>query len=185
MLKDRGYILQKEDVDMTEEKFQEAFGVRREAMTILAPKKDDPTDQIFVFFSDEERVSTKEIKSYVDRIEQQQVNRAIIVCRSITPIGKRTLQEMRSGEGLIIEHFQEVELMINITEHELVPVHVVMNAQEKKDLLERYKLKDSQLPRIQMEDPIARYYGLQRGSVVRVIRPSETAGRYVTYRICV
>ena len=34
--------------------------------------------------------------------------------------------------------FLESELLINLTEHELVPEHVVMTQEEKEELLKRY-----------------------------------------------
>eukprot|EP00602_Paraphysomonas_sp_CaronLab_P008460 CAMPEP_0185026588 /NCGR_PEP_ID=MMETSP1103-20130426/10942_1 /TAXON_ID=36769 /ORGANISM="Paraphysomonas bandaiensis, Strain Caron Lab Isolate" /LENGTH=172 /DNA_ID=CAMNT_0027560219 /DNA_START=152 /DNA_END=670 /DNA_ORIENTATION=- len=171
---------------MTTEEFRLQFGDEpsRENLTIFVEKADDATDQIFVFFPVDEKVGVNPIKAYCLRMKEQGVKRAIIVVKNnLTPCAKQALKEL-GVRGYRMEYFRDAEMLVDITEHKLVPEHVVLTTQEKNELLIRYKLKPSQLPRIQLQDPMSRYLGLNHGQVVKIVRPSETAGRYITYRIC-
>ncbi|KAL3868642.1 hypothetical protein ACJMK2_041425 [Sinanodonta woodiana] len=188
---DRGYLVTQDELDQTLEEFKADKGDKpserrpaRSDLIILVAHNDDPTDQMFVFFPEEPKVGIKTIKTYCQRMQEENITKAIIVVQvGMTPSAKQSLVDM--APKYILEQFLESELLINITEHMLVPEHVVMTPEEKSELLTRYKLKESQLPRIQAGDPVARYFGLKRGQVVKIIRPSETAGRYVSYRLCV
>uniref|UniRef100_A0A0N5ATW4 DNA-directed RNA polymerases I, II, and III subunit RPABC1 n=1 Tax=Syphacia muris TaxID=451379 RepID=A0A0N5ATW4_9BILA len=191
MCHDRGYLVTQEELDQTLENFKEMFGDRpserkpsRNELTILVAHNDDPTDQMFVFFPEDAKIGIKTIKAICQQMQEQAITRAIIVVQAgMTPSAKQAIGDM--APKYMLEQFLEAELMVNITEHELVPEHVVMTIEEKAELLARYKLKESQLPRIQQSDPVARYFGLRRGQVVKIIRPSETAGRYISYRLVV
>ncbi|CAH1776048.1 unnamed protein product, partial [Owenia fusiformis] len=186
---DRGYLVTQDELDQTLDQFKQQFGDKpserrpaRSDLIVLVAHNDDPTDQMFVFFPEEPKVGIKAIKTYCQRMQEESITKAIIIVQNgMTPSAKQSLTDM--APKYILEQFLEAELLINITEHHLVPEHVIMTPEEKKELLERYKLKESQLPRIQQGDPVARYFGLKRGQVVRIVRPSETAGKYVTYRL--
>ena len=187
MLNARGYLVAQAELDRDKDSFTEEFGEdpRRDALTLQFDLREDPTQHIFVFFPNEEKVGVKTIKEYAKRMKDEQVNRAIIVVQqSLTPFARQSLLECQA-QKFYIEQFQEAELLVNITDHVLVPEHILLSDEQKRVLLDRYKVKETQLPRIQMHDPVARYFGMRRGQVVRIIRPSETAGRYVTYRLCV
>ncbi|PRP87148.1 DNA-directed RNA polymerase [Planoprotostelium fungivorum] len=183
MLLDREYLVDATKKEEQLEDFKSRYdGESREVLTLLQRKKSDPSDQIYVFFPDEEKVGVKSLRTYVTKMKESQVSRAIVVVRQgMSPFAKQALAEIQPKYKF--EQFTETELLVNITEHQLVPEHVRLTKPEKKALLERYKLKESQLPRMQSSDPVARYYGLERGEVVKITRPSETAGRYVTYRL--
>jgi len=186
---DRGYLVTQDELDQTIEQFKAQFGDKpserrpsRNDLIVLVAHNDDPTDQMFIFFPEEPKVGIKTIKAYCQRMQEENITRAIIIVQNgMTPSAKQSLVDM--APKYILEQFLEAELLVNITEHELVPEHVVLTVDEKTELLARYKLKDVQLPKIQSGDPVARYLGLKRGQVVKIVRPSETAGRYVSYRL--
>ncbi|XP_014778424.1 DNA-directed RNA polymerases I, II, and III subunit RPABC1 isoform X2 [Octopus bimaculoides] len=188
---DRGYLVTQDELDQTLEEFKDQFGDKpserrpaRSDLIVLVAHNDDPTDQMFVFFPEDPKVGIKTIKTYCQRMQEENITRAIIVVQAgMTPSAKQALVDM--APKYILEQFLEAELLVNITSHMLVPEHVVMTPEEKSELLQRYKLKESQLPRVQQGDPVARYFGLKRGQVVKIVRPSETAGRYVSYRLVV
>ncbi len=113
---------------------------------------------MFVFFPDDEKIGIKIIKTYCQRMQEENIHRAIIIVQQgMTPSAKQVqnisiilyviifgLTHLFCFQSLvdmapkyILEYFLESELLINITEHELVPEHVVLTPDEKQELLAR------------------------------------------------
>ena len=139
---------------------------------------------IWVEFLPDSNVGIKQMRTFAQHLSQYNFHTGILITNvNITPAALKIIPAVASETR--IECFVEQDLLVNITHHELVPKHVLLSKEEKAKLLERYRLKDTQLPRIQVADPVARYLGLRRGQVVKIIRKSETAGRYASYRLCV
>lgn len=138
---------------------------------------------VWVEFNGDSNVGIKQMRLFAHHIVQNNFHTGIFIAQgTVTPAALKIIPTVKPSE---IEVFTEGDLLVNITRHELVPKHVLLSGEEKKALLERYRVKESQLPRIQQGDPVARYLGLRRGQVVRIIRKSETAGRYASYRWCI
>ena len=149
------------------------------------PTKSDPDPAptcgtIWVEFAKETSMGIKQMRGFAQHVQANNFKTGILVTQTaLTPAAMKIIPVVHPS---IIETFLETDLLVNITHHELVPKHVLLSGEEKKKLLERYRLKESQLPRIQVGDPVAKYLGLRRGNVVKIIRKSETAGRYASYR---
>jgi DNA-directed RNA polymerase I, II, and III subunit RPABC1 len=190
MLRDRGYQY---DQDMNFEDFKHTFCDSqtdvRERIRILTSRVDNSSEELMVFFSGEKKLTRDVVMRFCSQMEERQqevgtpVTKAIIIYPSDVVAMALNHIESLLQKDVKIELFKEEKLVVNITEHKWVPKHEALTSSQTEELKQRYKLKDvSQLPRISNADPIALYYGWSVGQVIKIIRPSETAGRYVTYR---
>ena len=76
-------------------------------------------------------------------------------------------------------------LTFNLTQHEMVPKHDIIEEDEKQELIKNLQITDvDKLPSKKKNDPVAKYYGMKEGDICKITRKSETAGNYVSYRLC-
>ncbi len=73
----------------------------------------------------------------------------------------------------------------NVMENYLVPRHSIMSDDKVAELLVKYGIVKTQLPKILMADPSAKSIGAKPGQVIMIERESPTAGLSVYYRLVV
>lgn len=207
MVADREYELAEEEVSISLDRFRDEYcnpdgSINRGKLQFSArpsesmlkkftpPATDanpDPVPDcgpIWVEFLSDKQFGVAQIRQFAQYTITNNYKTGIMVTH--VPLSPAARKSLAGVENLTkIECFLEDDLLVNITHHELVPKHVLLSREEKIALLKRYRLKETQLPRILQKDPVARYLGLKRGHVVKIIRNSETAGRYASYRLCV
>jgi DNA-directed RNA polymerase subunit H len=77
------------------------------------------------------------------------------------------------------------EQKFNIMNHELVPQHMIISEEEKKELFKKYDINPDQLPKMLDTDPVSIAIGAKPGQFVKIIRKSHTAKEAVAYRLVV
>jgi len=75
--------------------------------------------------------------------------------------------------------------MVDVSQHELVPDHTVLDEGALEDVLEEYNIKKTDLPKIKRADPALQDADAGIGDVVRIERNSRTTDTAVVYRLVV
>lgn len=75
--------------------------------------------------------------------------------------------------------------MIEIQQHQLVPMHEILSKEEKKALLEKLGVTEDSLPKVFINDPAIRKMETKPGTVMKITRKSPTAGETVYYRVVI
>ena len=139
LLRDRGYTVSDQSFNQALEDFKKGFNGSRESLNMLFQKAEclDQSQvssdtfaasehKILVFYPSEEKVGSNVIKQIATKMCELNVLQAIVILKGATTIARRELDSLHPCH---IELFQQEELMVNITEHDLVPKHELLTTE--------------------------------------------------------
>jgi len=175
MLKDRNYTIN----NTNEVNFEEFMIMYEENNYDVV---DENNKIIGYFFKEHKAFGKKDLENVVSDIKEKYGNdiRIIIVVKDKYNVSIE--KELANPFYRNIEIFLFENLTFNITKYKLIPKHIPLNEEEAKKVLEHYKITKAQIPKMQVKDPVARYYGVKGGTIMKIIRNSPSSGEYVTYR---
>ncbi|MDR5656686.1 DNA-directed RNA polymerase subunit H [Halodesulfurarchaeum sp. HSR-GB] len=74
--------------------------------------------------------------------------------------------------------------MVDVSQHELVPEHTVLDDAALEGVLEEYGIKRTDLPKIKASDP-ALPETAEEGDVIQITRQSRTTDTATVYRLVI
>ncbi|WP_408959807.1 DNA-directed RNA polymerase subunit H [Natrinema sp. 74] len=74
--------------------------------------------------------------------------------------------------------------MVDVSQHDLVPEHTVLEEDVLDEVLEEYDIDRTDLPKIERNDP-ALPDDAEIGDVIKIVRDSRTTDQAVVYRLVV
>jgi len=113
-------------------------------------------------------------------MKEKEIERAIVITQ-----GRFTHAVKQGAKKKKIELLPKTFPVFDIFEHALVPKHEILNEEERKQLLELFKVQPYQMPQVKASDPAVKAIGAKPGDVLRIIRKSATAGEHIAYRYVV
>ncbi|CAN7061685.1 unnamed protein product [Brassica oleracea var. botrytis] len=182
MLRDRGYEVSLEDINLSLQDFRTVYGERPDVdrLRISAHHRSDSSNKVKVVFFGTGKVKVNTIRSVAAEIlSQETITGLILVLQNqVTDKALKAIELFTFK----VEIFQITDLLVNLTKHVLSLRHRVLTDGEKKALLKQFNIEEKQLPRISKKDAVVRYYGLEKGQVVKVSYRGELTESYVAYR---
>ena len=127
------------------------------------------------------------IRNFIEDTELTPEQELIIVLVTNPNDTIRKFQEyIFHTEKLFVNVMHIHNLQFNILEHSLVPKHIILSEEEKKEVSEQYSItNDNQFPEISRFDPVAEAIGLRPDTLCKIIRNSKTAIQSEYFRMCI
>jgi DNA-directed RNA polymerase I, II, and III subunit RPABC1 len=134
---------------------------------------DDKNETVCVFICDAEKFNVSKVQEYIVLMNSLDIKHCLIVYYDITPAAKKVIEDYKE---INIELFHISSLQFNITKHRLNPKFEALTPEETLEFKKRFGIN---IAVMLFGDPISKFYGFKRGTIIRVIRQDSIGYRIV------
>ena len=124
----------------------------------------------FIIKSNKKKVCLKDVK---DIFQKKSYQTLLIVPDKLSFDSNLEIQKYKNVEIFSYDFF-----LFSLPRHEYIPNHSPLTPQEKKDFLSHRNLFLNQLPLLRSNDPIVKYYGWKKDTIIKIQRPG-----WIVYRV--
>ena len=139
--------------------------------------KSDIDNKMYYVFIHNVNINSIKKNSDVDDFLSKNVNNVKILL--VPTVNKKILTQLLTKYPNS-EVFRFSEMLENITKKIFIPKHTLMDKKSKEELLKLFKLTN--LPKMSLLEPMARYYGAKINDVFKIERNSVLSGKSIYYR---
>ena len=187
MLTDRNYTVPEGEEDISYDNFK--LKMQNEDLDLYINSKENPNERIFLrFFMARRRINESDFKKEIENIyESTSYNESAdfklnIIFITQEKSSSNVLNIVGTGRYSNIELFNVGKLQYNRINHILQPKFEPVKKDMEQDILDFYSCSKAQLPKILHTDPVAQYYGLKPGDLIKVTRISQQTGQQIVYK---
>lgn len=138
---------------------------------LIATNDKDETIIVYITYK---KIGKKEILKFQEIVESKHV---ILISKfDLTSQAKKLITNV---DNVNIELFLHKHVLFNITKHDLQPKFTLLNTEELKKICEEFQCTVSELPKMSVNDPIARYYYAKTKNVFKIMRRDNIYFRVV------
>ena len=141
-------------------------------------------DALVVFSQKQRSLQERDIKTLVELRDNPG---QLLILVTMAPPSENVLKTIKQLSGQKVQLFHIRELQFDIMSHRMVVPHRILKEDERQKVFELYKTSkpEEQLPWIDSQDAMAKWYGAMPGDVLEITRHSDTGGASPYWRYCV
>lgn len=143
---------------------------------------------VLIVFSEKTRITTQELGNMLNFASENKFTGGLIIITPTKPsesVLEIVREHISDKSNQLVQLFYQSHLNFDISKHRKVPKHRIITEEEIQAISKEYHIADiKKIPKIDSQDPMAKWIGARPGDVIEVTGMCVASGENKHYRYC-